>query len=246
MFSNNMTALDDSYLSEVKQMFLSGGVKSFEFKFADGTRELEVLTNFTRQEEVASQKSKQVAKLIQAKSTAKQWGANMAMSLAVSAGWFQSYDWVVRLNPDVLIRQSDFIVDHLDDSSVDAIVARCDFEKIDTDFFAVRPSALQPNAFAQMYPGPRDKAVYEGMVLLNHEVTANENFRPILSSKRFMVVPNLAPMKRICRVRGHKAPVYHAHDSKSWLMLVDVSLDVLQLAFLTPLYVRLWCRLQSR
>ena len=88
MFSNNMTALDENYLSEVKQMFLSSGVTSFEFKFADGTRELEVLTNFTRQEEVASQKSKRIAKLIQAKSTAKQWGANMAMSVAVSSGCF--------------------------------------------------------------------------------------------------------------------------------------------------------------
>jgi hypothetical protein len=227
MFSNNMTALDDDYLSEVKQMFLSGGVKSFEFKFADGTHELEVLANFTRQEEIATQKSKKAAKLIEVKSTAKQWGANMAMSVAVSAGWFQSYDWVVRLNPDVLIRQSDFIVDHLDDSSVDAIVARCDFEKIDTDFFTVRPSALQPNAFAQMYPGSKDKPVYEGMSLLNHEVTAKKNFLPILFSKRFMDVPNLARMKMTCRVRGDKAPVYHAHDSKSWFMLVNDSLDVL-------------------
>ena len=233
MFSNNMTALDENYLSEVKQMFLSSGVTSFEFKFADGTRELEVLTNFTRQEEVASQKSKRVAKLIQAKSTAKQWGANMAMSVAVSSGWFQPYDWIVRLNPDVLIRQSDFIVDHLDDSSVDAIVARCDFEKIDTDFFAVRPQALQPNAFAQMYPGSMDKPVYEGMSLLNHEVTAKKNFLPILFAKRFLEVPNLARMKMNCRVRGDKAPVYHAHDSKSCLKPLPL---LCQLKALSMLY----------
>lgn len=89
-------------------------------------------------------------------------GLEYGLSVAFSGGWFQSYDWVVQVNPDVFIRQSDFTIDHLDDPSIDAIVAECDFEKIDTDIFAVRPSALAPNAFAQMYAGSKDKPIYEG------------------------------------------------------------------------------------
>lgn len=218
VFSNNMTSIDASYLAEVEDIFVSRGVKSFEFKFADGTPELEVLENYTRREEVELQQSKNINKLLHLlafRSPAKQWGANMALSIGFSAGWFQPYDWVVRVNPDVLIRQSDFIVDHLDDSSIDAIVAHCKAGKLETDFFAVRPGVLKPDAFRQMYAAATDKAIIVGIPKMNHEATAMKNFLPILEANRYKTVPNLAPMEGKCRVRGDEAPVYHAHDSKS-------------------------------
>lgn len=217
MFSNNVTQLDDVYLMEVKTMFLSYGVQSFEFKFADGTHELQVLQQMSREEKMESQKSKKVAKQLQKHSMAKQWGANMAMSIGISQGWFQSYDWMARINPDVLIRQSDFIVHHVDDPLIDAIVAPCESDQVNTDFFAVRPSALPSDAFEVMQDSPTQTIYYPGMPRYNHEVTARTNFRSILEQKRYTTVPNLARMKKICRVRGNQAPVYHAHDSKSSL-----------------------------
>ena len=40
-----------------------------------------------------------------------QWGANLPMKLAFQEGWFSGYDWVIRINPDVLIRNSTWLLD---------------------------------------------------------------------------------------------------------------------------------------
>jgi hypothetical protein len=92
-----------------------------------------------------------------------------AIGIGFSAGCFQPFDWIVRINPDVLIRQSDFLVDHVDDPSNDAIILpllplsclSCHYPAspayltttIYTDFFAIRPQAPTPpgeKAFARM------------------------------------------------------------------------------------------------
>jgi len=194
IFSNNETELDESYLADLQEMFLSYGVKSFGYKFADHTPELDLL------EQIPHPGMK------------KQWGANMAMSIALSQGWFQPYDWVIRINPDVLIRKSDLIIDHVDDSSIDGIFAVCETEdfgrrsRANTDFFAFRPKILPRNAFSKMENADL------GNHLWNHELTATKNFLPIIESKRFVTVPNLHHSTH-CRVRGKDAPVYHQHDS---------------------------------
>lgn len=197
IFSNNLTDMntqDTDYLKSVQELFLSHGVPSLEFKFANGTPELEMLKQISIE-----------AKLNRDMNTnLKQWGANMALSIAFSNGWFKPYDWVVRVNPDVLIRKSDFIVDYLEDDSVDAVLAICG-AKINTDFIAMRPRAMKPTSFSRMYNN--------SALTFNHEVTAKKNFLPVLKSKRFVRVPDLDPMEGKCRVRGDHAPVYHAHDS---------------------------------
>jgi hypothetical protein len=207
IFSNNLTEMDSedtAYLKSVETLFRSHKVPSLEFKFANGTPELEMLRRISEE-----------AKLNRNMTTnLKQWGANMALSIAFSAGWFNSYDWVVRVNPDVLIRRSDFIVDYLEDDSIDAVLAICG-SKINTDFMALRPRAMEPRSFSRMYNN--------SAWTYNHEVTAKKNFLHLLDSKRFVSVPDLDPMNGKCRVRGDHAPVYHAHDSKCGFYLLEVS-----------------------
>jgi hypothetical protein len=78
-----------------------------------------------------------------------QLGANLGPKLAFQYGWFDNYDWVLRINPDVLIRNSTWIHQTMQDPTVEGIVVNCHGEFYDkrkrqlhTDFFAVRPMAM--------------------------------------------------------------------------------------------------------
>lgn len=79
-------------------------------------------------------------------------GAMAAMKDAALEKWFEGYDWVVRLNPDVIIRNETFILDTMqNDHNATGILIDCDSKNplsmINTDFFAIKPSALDKNAF---------------------------------------------------------------------------------------------------
>ena len=97
-----------------------------------------------------------------------QGGAMGAMREAVAQNWFDSYDWIVRVNPDVLIRNDEWLLQTMRNESTDAIFVDCPIEwvKLDdkgkpaiqyglrkpgdfihSDFFAVRPRAIPKDAF---------------------------------------------------------------------------------------------------
>ena len=142
-----------------------------------------------------------------------QTGANLGMKLGFEKGWFTNYDWVIRINPDVLIRNSSFVSNVIkgsDQSDVDGIFAKCSEkpQRIHTDFFAFRPRAMSPKAFATMSTQPHTTN------LLNHEYTAYKEFLPILQKRggaRFL--PDIDPSNGFCRLRGENAPIYHGHES---------------------------------
>ena len=84
-----------------------------------------------------------------------QEGANLAMAEAVAnktiKSWFATYDWVIRLNADAIIRNDTQLLAFMHDPDVDGIFAdcwvrtckrQCTKAKLNTDFFAVRPHAL--------------------------------------------------------------------------------------------------------
>jgi hypothetical protein len=50
-----------------------------------------------------------------------QVGAKQAMVDAFEHGWFDGYDWIVRLNPDVLIRNDTWFLEQMVNTSVDAL-----------------------------------------------------------------------------------------------------------------------------
>jgi hypothetical protein len=90
-----------------------------------------------------------------------QEGAIGAMATAHKSGWFEGYDWVVRVNPDVIIRDDTLILDTImssDEENVAGIFVDCDghcnerthcdesggWFRIHSDFTVFKPSALSP------------------------------------------------------------------------------------------------------
>jgi len=80
-------------------------------------------------------------------------GAISAISEAVEKNWFEGYDWVIRINPDVVIMKEAALLDRMTANHA-GIFANCGGQKmvdgqgadlgglIHTDFFAVRPNFL--------------------------------------------------------------------------------------------------------
>jgi hypothetical protein len=184
IFSNNETAIDDDIIHHTQHLFK--GNPGFEFKFPPES-EFGVL------------------KLIPHRNNRYQYGAQMGLRLGVSQKWFTPYDWVIRINPDVLIRNSTWILKTMKDVTVDGIFSPCTEGKIHTDFFAVRPRTLSPIAFLNILVDPKFKE-------LSHEGTAHKDFFHLLQN-RSRFVPDVDDSEGMCRIRGKRAPVYHGHDS---------------------------------
>ena len=153
-----------------------------------------------------------------------QEGANLAVSWGIYSGLFKGYDWIIRLNPDVIIVNDTWISKTLKDDDVDAIFVDC-FEKclagnctndallIHTDFFAVRPRVLKEGSF-------NSTTFY---LIGNAERVATHEFQNILYRGKHRWLPGVGPMQGNCRVRGKDSPIIHSHDSNIniSLLLVD-------------------------
>ena len=76
-----------------------------------------------------------------------QEGAIKALSDAYQNNWFKEYDWVIRVNPDVIIRNDTWILKQMFDKDVWGVLVDCldhrqKRPKVHTDFFAIRPEHL--------------------------------------------------------------------------------------------------------
>ena len=80
-----------------------------------------------------------------------QEGAMAAVMVAARKGWFDSYAWILRANPDVRIEDGSFLAARLRKPTVDAVLVRCRprAPSICTDFFAARPSATNHSAWGR-------------------------------------------------------------------------------------------------
>mmetsp|Transcript_21174 Transcript_21174/g.20339 ORF Transcript_21174/g.20339 Transcript_21174/m.20339 type:complete len:207 (+) Transcript_21174:2-622(+) len=157
-----------------------------------------------------------------------QRGANVPMELAFQEGWFTGYDWVIRINPDVLIRNSTWLLDAMMQTtetedkttnslqrqrSIDGIfVECCQPSKLHTDFFAFRPNFDSVRRTTNATTANRNLPFSE-LVNGNHELTATAYFQPILDSGRYALLPDAATSYRWCRVRGERSSVIHDHTS---------------------------------
>jgi len=193
VFSNNLTEINATEIEYTQHLF--SNQPSFHFRFATPSA-LDDLRQWN------STQDPNVTKRV----NFKQWGANMAMMLGFSEGWFDPYDWIIRINPDVLIRSSAILRQNVNNKTVQAIVAMCGKHKVNTDYMAIRPNAFERMPFQGMYH-------YGKQEYFNHEHTAKRNLEGILNSRRAVFVPDLDPMMGKCRVRGRNAPIYHQHDS---------------------------------
>jgi len=139
-----------------------------------------------------------------------QRGAEIALETATSSKWFEGYDWVIRVNPDVLILEDEWLIQKMVDPAVDGIFADChdglceqhctEVRLLNTDFFAVRAQHLGPESFVGLKGGFK-----------NAEQQARAAFKNILENGRDRWVPG-THMHGICRIHGEKVPVLHAHS----------------------------------
>ena len=160
-------------------------------------------------------------------------GAMDAMKDAIRNGWFDNYDWVIRLNPDVIIRNETFLYDIILDGDnvqdltryniwnkynlnfkvenitrVKGIFINCRYKgwteyKIHTDFFAIRPEVLNKTE------------------LLNPTTSVSELsftkaiYDSVLKLNQHLILPNSESLNLACRA-GNKLPfdvasVIHHH-----------------------------------
>jgi len=146
----------------------------------------------------------------------KEMGAMFAMQSATTQHWFDGYDWVIRVNPDVLILDDEWLMNHMVDSDVDGIFADCDdgnfarychdAVRVNTDFFAFRPTCIGPESFIM------------ADLTTNAEVQAKAAFTGIIEQgrDRWIVGTN---MQGQCRIRGQQVPVLHAHMAVNYCPL---------------------------
>lgn len=142
----------------------------------------------------------------------KQTGSHAALRDAVQFGWFGGYDWVIRVNPDVLIRDDSFI-SSMEDPSVLALLFPCSFHgdktngfKAHTDFFVIKPQVLSDE-----FPA--------ALIRANAEMTFSRSLQASVFAKNAHRWINMAhPAFRkspICRAGYgydfYDSPVIHEH-----------------------------------
>jgi hypothetical protein len=133
-----------------------------------------------------------------------QEGAMKAMDQLLQKGWGDGYDWVIRLNPDVLIYDDNYLDLFFRSSHLTSVLANCsphmeaERAKVMTDFLAFRPGHLFRDAFA------------DWRVRKNAEWQASSAFKDMILNRTcaWLVPRHDSPS---CRTRGNG--VYH-HETK--------------------------------
>ena len=139
-----------------------------------------------------------------------QQGAMAALSEASRLHWFDRYDWVIRLNPDVIIRDSTYLMDAMEnDKHASALLINCVGDKnedgtlkgfvgvtpingnlVHTDLFAIKPSAMPQDAFLK----PSSS---------NAEQSFTDDLRSIIHNDEHRWIPDADPLaingKYVCR-----------------------------------------------
>jgi len=144
------------------------------------------------------------------KNRGKQRGAMKAVHDGFSNGWFEGYDWVIRINPDVIIYNEARLFSLMAMPSVSAVLVACcgpEFETSsepvpentgscnrNTDFFAVRPDKLSRDAW-------KNFSHYRSA-----EIQAQRVFRPIRRDNAYAMLTQ--PSMKFCRTHG--GGVWHA------------------------------------
>jgi len=148
-----------------------------------------------------------------------QSGAIAALENAAREGWFKGYDWVIRVNPDVIIRNDTYMLDIMqNDPNATAILIDCanlnpqnpQNPKVHTDFFAIKPGALAPNTFLNSTIGNAEYSF------------TNDIGADILNKGNHRWIKNSEPKEGICRAgcyrKEDERDVTHSHVGEDTLL----------------------------
>jgi len=143
-------------------------------------------------------------------------GAVVAISEAAYNGWFDGYDWVFRLNPDVIIQDDTWILDTiLNDIEASLLYIDChphlpprfgNVRKIHTDFFGLKLSSLQDKSPLLTSRGDAEELFTAQMI-------------PIIEKGQHRHIPDTFPLMPVfCRANGNPdGPVFHFQDEHGWV-----------------------------
>lgn len=141
----------------------------------------------------------------------RQSGSMAALKDATDNKWFKGYDWIIRLNPDVIVRDDTFLVNVLEnDPDATALLINCrgpnaTRPKIHTDFFAIKTEVLPPDIF--LNPTVRDA----------EDAFTNDIYDAILMRNTHRFIPGADSTGTACRAGANKdvteVPIAHNHNN---------------------------------
>jgi len=148
----------------------------------------------------------------------KQAGAKTAMYEAITSDFFSGYDWVIRLNPDVIVRDDSFLMQTMADPSVSALLINCEAEwggggvfegseqglRVHTDFFVIKPDVLTVNHYLPLSAKDAE---------LSFTRSIQES---VLDNGSHRWIPDASPKSYLCRAGDGRAfsesPIVHKHQ----------------------------------
>mgnify|MGYP006085712309 CR=1 FL=1 len=126
-----------------------------------------------------------------------QEGANLALQKLMKYKWYDGYEWVIRLNPDVIIKSDDWLLRTMQNPKIHGIfddcldtgckTSYCTSNMVHTDFFAVRASQMNENMF--------NNTIHQ-----NAEKFATKEFSEIIRLGHDAWIPRTTFYKGACRV----------------------------------------------
>jgi hypothetical protein len=133
-----------------------------------------------------------------------------------NTSWFDDYDWVIRVNPDVLIRNDTWLLQQLRNPTIKGVFVKWDTNRLGlllhTDFFAFRPTAIDYTALFHEYQRQTKMKKYMA------EEHFTKGFRHYVRSRKSLrqlsFLPGVVKYKHgpgIGHVTGYNAPVTHVH-----------------------------------
>jgi hypothetical protein len=141
--------------------------------------------------------------------TGYQEGAVQAMidPFVDNVTWFDEYDWVIRVNPDVLIRNDTWLMQTMLQPAVDMIVHEC----LSTNKFS--PSPILHSDFYAFRPRAIDQQLVLNADRGTAEIQVSAALRNIYDAKRFVYVEGAKnAIEGACRIAGVHSPVLHIHE----------------------------------
>jgi hypothetical protein len=168
-------------------------------------------------------------------------GAKLGLVDPLEKGYLDAYDWVIRLNPDVLIRNETWLLTALQDPNIDGVFVWCSIPSSTFSNSSVmafqrpRSAALDSNQavpqhdqetngkmrlihtdFMAFRPravtlDSRDSARQYARSIRNTELHATKVMSSIISSGRHVRLVNAKCHRTVMRVVGRESPVVHDH-----------------------------------
>jgi hypothetical protein len=146
----------------------------------------------------------------------RQFGAKLAMVDPYINHWFDDYDWIIRLNPDVLIRKDHWLLAQMNQDHVQAILYRYGSAAFHSDFYAFRPRVYtsQPHITPERLQSQlvdNNFAAERQMMDIFGPLLKLQNDSDVRAKNPIAWLPGVSIQPSRARMIGPKSHVLHVH-----------------------------------